>query len=148
MADPELGWRDCSWADLSTAELYAIMHLRQLVFVIEQKCLYQDLDGLDSLARHIWAEMPSGIAAYLRILPAGVKYREVAIGRVVVHPNRRGTGLGRELMRRGLAAVGNVPVRISAQAHLERFYSELGFQRASEPYDEDGIPHVEMVRAI
>ncbi|HWU88131.1 MAG TPA: GNAT family N-acetyltransferase, partial [Kofleriaceae bacterium] len=87
------------------------------------------------------------IVAYLRIVPAGAKYDEASIGRVVTAPEARGTGLGRELMRRGLAAAGRVPLRIGAQAHLEKFYGELGFVRASDVYDEDGIPHVEMTRA-
>jgi ElaA protein len=87
------------------------------------------------------------IVAYLRIVPAGVKFAEVSIGRVVTSPETRGMGLGRELMKRGIAAAGAVPLRIGAQAHLERFYCELGFTRASDVYDEDGIPHIEMLKS-
>jgi len=79
-------------------------------------------------------------------VPAGLKFAEVSIGRVVTAPEARGTGLGKELMQRALAAFGPVPVRIGAQAYLERFYRELGFVPAGEPYLEDGIPHVEMLR--
>jgi ElaA protein len=144
-----LRWHDRAFDELSARELYAILVLRQRVFVVEQNCVYMDADGLDPQARHMWAEDGEAheMHAYLRIIPAGVKYAEVSIGRVITAPEARGTGLGKELMRRGLAAVGAVPVRIGAQAHLERFYGELGFVRASEEYQEDGIPHIEMVRA-
>jgi ElaA protein len=142
-----LTWHDHRFDELSATTLYGILALRARVFVVEQRCAYADLDGLDLAARHLWADDAARIAAYLRIVAAGAKYDEISIGRVVVDPSHRGTGLGRELMRRGLALVGDVPVRIGAQLHLERFYGELGFARASEPYDEDGIPHVEMLRA-
>jgi ElaA protein len=140
-------WHVRAFAALSAAELYAIVQLRERVFVVEQKCTYLDADGLDQVATHVWAERDGELVAYLRIVPAGAKFAELSIGRVVTAPSVRGTGLGRELMRRGIAEAGAVPIRIGAQAHLEAFYNELGFVRASEPYDEDGIPHVEMVRA-
>jgi ElaA protein len=140
-------WHVRAFAELSAPELYAIVHLRERVFVVEQKCVYLDADGLDPQALHVWAERDGTLVAYLRILPAGVKYDEIAIGRVVTAPEARGGGLGRELMQRGIAAAGGAAIRLSAQAHLEEFYASLGFRRASEPYDEDGIPHVEMIRA-
>jgi ElaA protein len=140
-------WYERSYADLTRDELYAILELRARVFVVEQKCAYQDVDGLDPVSWHLWATQDGAIVAYLRIVPAGAKYDdEVAIGRVIVAQAMRGTGLGKELMRRGLAAAGAVPVRLSAQAHLEKFYVDLGFRRVSDVYDEDGIPHVEMLR--
>ncbi|HUJ58851.1 MAG TPA: GNAT family N-acetyltransferase [Kofleriaceae bacterium] len=142
----QLVWHDRAFAQLSAAELYAIVRLRERVFVVEQRCIYLDADGLDPVARHLWAERAGEVVAYLRILPAGARYAELAIGRVVTAPELRGAGLGRELMHRGLAAAGPVAIRLSAQAHLEAFYRELGFRRASEVHDEDGIPHVEMVR--
>ena len=141
-----LHWHERAFDDLSTRELYAIVTLRERVFVVEQRCAYQDADGVDPGARHLWAE-DGQIRAYLRIVPAGAKFPEISLGRVITAPETRGTGLGKELMRRGLAAVGAVTVRIGAQAHLERFYGELGFVRASDVYDEDGIPHIEMLRA-
>jgi ElaA protein len=95
----------------------------------------------------VWAEADGRIVAYLRIVPAGAKYAERSIGRVVTAPEARGMGLGRELMKRGLALAGDAPLRIGAQAYLERWYTDLGFVRASDVYDEDGIAHIEMTRA-
>lgn len=148
----ELDWHERAFTDLKTAQLYAIMALRERVFIVEQNCVYQDADGLDLRSRHMWAERREGIddklLAYLRIVPAGAKYPEVSIGRVIVAPEARGTGLGRDLMRRGISAANGTheAIRVGAQAHLEKFYVELGFAIASSPYVEDGIPHVEMVR--
>lgn len=142
----DLTWHERSFEALTPHELYEIMLLRQRVFVVEQNCVYLDADGADAASRHLWAERDGKIHAYLRIVPAGVKFAEVSIGRVITAPEARGTGLGRELMRRGIEAAGAVPIRIGAQAHLERFYGELGFERTSDVYDEDGIPHIEMLR--
>jgi ElaA protein len=139
-------WHDRAFWALTTDELYDLLALRARVFVVEQACAYLDPDGRDRLARHLWAAHDGRIHAYLRILPAGARYAEAAIGRVVVAPEARGTGLARELMERGLAACAPAAVRLGAQAHLERFYGSLGFSRVGEPYDEDGIPHVEMLR--
>ena len=145
-----LDWHDRAFGELTAAEIYAIIGLRERVFVVEQACAYLDADGVDPMCRHLWAADGVPIIAYLRIVPAGTRYPEVSIGRVVTAPEARGTGLGRELMRRGIAAVrahhGDVAIRLGAQAHLERFYTELGFRRISDLYDEDGIPHVYMLR--
>jgi ElaA protein len=142
-----LHWHDRAFAELTVHELYAITALREAVFVVEQNCPYLDADGHDQRSRHLWAADGDTIHAYCRIVPAGDKFAEISIGRVITAPIARGTGLGKELMRRALAACGPIAVRIGAQAHLERFYGELGFVRASEPYDEDGIPHIEMLRS-
>ena len=139
-------WRERAFDELTARELYVIMALRQRVFVVEQACAYLDADGADAASRHLWAEEAGEVCAYCRRVPAGLKFAEVSIGRVVTAPEARGTGLGKELMQRALAAFGPVPVRIGAQAYLERFYRELGFVPAGEPYLEDGIPHVEMLR--
>ncbi len=148
IAQGDLVWHQRPFDALSVRQLYAIMALRAQVFVVEQRCAYQDADGCDAVSRHLWAEQPDGtMAAYLRVLPAGVKFAEVSLGRVITAPDVRRSGLGRELMRRGIAAVGEgVPIRIGAQAYLERFYAEFRFERASGLYDEDGIPHIEMLR--
>jgi ElaA protein len=120
------------------------------VFVVEQRCAYLDADGFDRDARHLWAARDDGaVHAYLRLLGPGARFAEPSIGRIVTAPEARGTGLGRELVRHGIALArarhGERAIRIAAQAHLERFYGEFGFARASEEFDEDGIPHVEMV---
>jgi len=139
-------WFDRTFDELTALQLYRIVELRERVFVVEQACIYLDADGLDLQARHVWAESGERLDAYLRIVPAGVKFEELSIGRVIVAPHARGTGLGKELMQRGIAAARGVPIRIGAQAHLEKFYAELGFARASEDFVEDGIPHLEMLR--
>ena len=142
----ETTWRSHTFDELTVAQLYAIVELRERVFVVEQRCVYLDADGLDPVARHLWAERDGKVVAYLRILPAGAKYEEVAIGRVVTAQEARGGGLGRELVQRGVDACGAVPIRISAQAHLEDWYRMFGFKRASSIYDEDGIAHIDMLR--
>lgn len=142
-----LTWHSQPFEGLTTAQLYAILSLRQHVFVVEQACAYLDADGIDPTCWHLWAEDAAGtIVAYLRIVPAGMKYAEPSIGRVIVSAAARGTGLGRELMRRGLAETGPVAVRIAAQAYLVKFYRDLGFIAVSGEYDDDGIMHVEMLR--
>lgn len=140
-------WHERTFAALSIAELYAITVLRERVFIVEQRCIYQDADGADPVSRHLWASAGDAIHAYLRIVPPGIKYAEASLGRVLVAPEARGTKLGIELVRRGIAAAGPVPLRIAAQAYLERFYANLGFVRTSDDYLDDGIPHVEMLRA-
>jgi ElaA protein len=142
----ELRWYDRPFEQLSPRELYAILALRSRVFVVEQRCLYLDADGVDLVSRHLWAEQGEAIVAYLRIVPAGVKFPEVSLGRVITAAEVRGTGLGRELMRRGIEATGHAAIRIAAQAHLERFYGGLGFSPVGAVYLEDDIPHQDMIR--
>jgi ElaA protein len=148
-------WQWSSFADLTPAQLYEMLALRQQVFVLEQTCLYPDIDGLDPGAHHLlgWREVDGKrtLAATLRCLAPGAKYEEMSIGRVVTSPSTRGTGLGRELVAQGVAhAVRLHPghaIRIGAQAHLEDFYKSYGFVTVSDPYDEDGIQHIDMLRA-
>jgi ElaA protein len=143
-------WICKPWRDVTRDELYRILAARQRVFCVEQNCPYLDLDGYDAAAWHLWTERDGEVAAYLRILPPNSKYAEASLGRVLTARDHRKTGLGRALMREGLrqlaARCGSGPVRIGAQKYLERFYGELGFVRAGADYDEDGIPHLEMVR--
>jgi len=147
MASPE--WRLHAFDQLDVRQLYAVLAARAAVFVVEQDCPYQDLDGLDEVALHLvgWAGDGS-VVAYARILSPGTRFEQPSIGRVLTSLAGRGSGLGRELMRRAIGVVNlrypGRPVRISAQCYLERFYGELGFAVDSEPYEEDGIPHVEM----
>lgn len=146
--DAEIRWESLSFEALDTAQLYAILQLRQDVFVVEQNCVYQDLDGLDQQSLHLCAWEGDTLLGYLRCLPPGLDYPEAAIGRIVISPAARGRSLGRELVQRGidatLAAWPDGGITIGAQAHLERFYEELGFETISEPYDEDGILHIKM----
>lgn len=136
---------------LSGADVYDLLALRQRVFVVEQHCAYLDADGLDQGARHLLLRDAAGmLVACTRVLPPGPRFPTIAIGRVVVAPERRGEALGRRVMQETIAAIeatdGKVPMMLAAQAHLERFYGSLGFVTVSAPYDEDGIPHVDMRR--
>lgn len=144
-------WEWRSFAELSNLELYAILAARQAVFVVEQNCPYLDLDGKDLNAEHLIAWSGDQVAAYLRLLGPGVSFQEPSLGRIITTKIGRGSGLGRELVARGLQRMHELyptlPTRIGAQAHLHKFYGSLGFVQASEPYDEDGIPHIEMLRA-
>lgn len=145
-----LRWNVIPFAELSVHQLYDVLALRQLVFCVEQNCPYLDCDGKDQASLHMLGHDESGLlVAYARLVPAGVTFEEPSIGRVVNHPQVRRTGVGRELMReaivRVLATFGKRPIRIGAQLYLRRFYEELGFAVASDVYDEDGIPHVQML---
>lgn len=135
---------------LSPNQLYNIMALRQAVFVVEQNCPYLDADGKDVKCYHLWAESDMQTLAYARIVKPGISYPEVSIGRVATALTVRRTGLGKELMKTAIACVydvyGTVPIRISAQSYLIRFYESFGFAVAGETYLEDGIPHVEMLK--
>jgi ElaA protein len=147
-------WICKPWSEVSRDDLYRILGARQRVFCVEQNCPYVDTDGFDAAAWHLWTDdaATGELAAYLRILPAATKYAEPSIGRVLTAQTHRKAGLGRALMIEGLrrleALCGRVPVRIGAQKYLERFYGELGFARDGDDYDEDGIPHLEMVRPV
>lgn len=145
-------WRLQRFQEFTPGQLYAVLAARVAVFVVEQDCPYQDLDGLDEIGLHLGGWSGEGtIAAYARILPPGTRFGQPSIGRVLTAANQRRTGLGRALMRRAIGAVRETfpgqPIRISAQCYLEGFYGSLGFTVDSAPYDEDGIPHVEMVLA-
>ncbi len=136
--------------DLGVDNLYDALALRCRVFVLEQGP-YLDPDGLDQQAWHLLGRDAGGaLQAYLRVVDPGVKYAEPSIGRVITAPQVRGSGAGRRLMIEGVArcvdAWPGLGIRISAQAQLERFYGDFGFARVGEPYLEDGIPHLEMLR--
>jgi ElaA protein len=149
----EIRWQWSRFAELTPAELYAALAARQQVFAVEQHCAFQDADGHDPHAWHLFAWNESRdapvLAGYLRVLDPGRKFAEPSIGRVLTVPPYRGIGLGRSLMAEGLARTrGAWPgrqVRIAAQQRLERFYATLGFSRIGAPYLEDGISHVDMV---
>ena len=144
-------WRWYTWEELSCDGLYDLLALRAAVFVVEQDCPYQDLDGQDRDARHLLGRSEDGtLVAYLRAFEPGGVYAEVTIGRVVASGARRGERLGTRLMEEGIrqsqATWGPEPIKLSAQAHLERWYGSLGFVTCGEGYLEDGIPHLPMRR--
>ena len=144
-----MNWTWLRFADLGVDNLHDALQLRSRVFILEQGP-YLDVDGHDRSAWHLLGRNEAGtLVAYLRVVDPGVKFNEPSIGRVITSPEIRGTGLGRSLMREGLAGCAKhwpgQAVRISAQARLQRFYAELGFSVASDEYLEDGIPHLEML---
>lgn len=147
----QLNWHHTSFANLTTTQLYELLRLRAEVFVVEQNCVYQDLDDKDQQAVHLLGQTEDGrLAAYTRILNKGVSYPDYAsIGRVITAPFARGQGLGRPLMQESVkvlyARFGQQPIKLSAQAHLQKYYGSLGFVGVGEIYDEDGIPHRAMV---
>jgi ElaA protein len=151
--DGVIAWRLARFDELSPRDVHDLFQARAAVFVVEQACAFQDLDGVDPECWHLLGRSGAAgarLVAYCRLVPPGVKYAEPSIGRVVTVSDVRRTGLGRILMREALAAAAKLwpgrPIRIGAQQRLERFYSDFGFATASAPYDEDGILHVEMVR--
>jgi ElaA protein len=134
---------------LTVHELYDILQLRTDVFVMEQNCPFQDMDGYDDKAMHLMGREGGKLLAYSRCFDKGIKFVEASIGRVMTHQSARLTGLGHTLMQESIAqlckAYGTQPVRIGAQARLEKFYQRHGFVTASPPYIEDNIPHIEML---
>ncbi|MDR2976173.1 MAG: GNAT family N-acetyltransferase [Streptococcaceae bacterium] len=142
-------WQIKTFDELTTQELQKIYYLRTEVFVVEQKCPYQEVDNLDLVAKHLWYENETGeILAYLRIIPAGAQFDAIAIGRVLVKQTARGAGLARQLFQHGLDQVSCHTVQIEAQYYLREFYKSFGFVEISEQFLEDGIPHVAMVRKV
>lgn len=143
-------WQWYAWQDLMPDTLYALLRLRSAIFVVEQNCVFPDMDGRDPACEHLCGWDGDELVAYLRLVPPGVRTPEVSLGRVVVAQPARGRGLGRDVMLEGLRGCGRrhpgAPVKVSAQQHLEKFYGSLGFVRVGEPYDEDGIMHVDMIR--
>lgn len=146
-----MNWTWARFAALGADDLYDALALRAAVFVVEQNCPYLDPDGADRHSAHLLGRNDEGVlVAYLRVVDPGIKYAEPAIGRVAIAAAMRGAGLGRELMAEGLRRCGQCwpgrAIALGAQAHLERFYASLGFARRGQPYVEDGIPHVQMLR--
>lgn len=148
---PGLHWQCLPFEALSLVQLYAMLRLRQEVFAVEQSSIYLDVDGRDPGAVHLFAEQEDGrVIACCRLLAPGVKYAEASIGRVCTAHSQRGKGLGIEMMQRALAVCAQrypgQGIRISAQQYLQDFYTGFGFVQTSPAYDEDGIPHIEMLR--
>ena len=134
--------------ELTLEELYEILKLRSEVFVVEQKCIYNDIDGKDLTSSHIMIKENGKIKAYLRALQPGVSYEDASLGRVLVSPDARGKGYAKAIVTKGVEYILNnfntTKITIGAQEYLKNFYSEIGFKPISEVYDEDGIPHLDM----
>lgn len=145
----ELTWTFKKFDELTPAELYAIMQLRNEVFVVEQNCVYQDADNKDPDCYHFMGWDGPILAAYTRIIPQGIAYTEASIGRVLTSPKYRGIGAGRQLMIKSISLTFNQfnssVIKIGAQLYLKNFYESLGFIKCSEEYLEDNIPHIEML---
>lgn len=136
-------WRIHNWETLSKKELYELLTLRSIVFVVEQNCAYQDLDSRDENAMHILGYKKDDLVAYARV---SLNTKHASIGRVVTHPLFRGLGYGKLVMQQSIEQVPtNTLIHISAQEHLEGFYESLGFSKNGGGYLEDGIPHIPMV---
>lgn len=142
-----------AFKDIPAGRLYEVLKLRQDVFIIEQNCIYEDIDQLDQESRHLLLldSENDTLCGYLRIVPPGKKFTEISIGRIVIEKIYRGQGLGKALIKKAVKILEeekSPAIRIEAQAHLRQFYTQLGFIADSPPYDLDGIPHLEMVYEI
>jgi ElaA protein len=139
-----------SFNEIERDELYQLLQLRSQVFVVEQDCVYQDLDGKDQKAIHIIGKKDNKIVAYTRAFPAGAYFEQASIGRVVVSEQERSYGYGKVIMEASIKAVEEVfkesTIKLSAQTYLKKFYNSLGFKSYGEGYLEDGIPHIAMFR--
>ena len=145
-----MNWQQKKFKELTTTEIYSILRLRAAVFVVEQDCVYQDVDNEDQKAIHVFAKEDKEVIAYTRVFKAGDYFQEASIGRVVVLPTKRGAGLARDMMRQAIVYVEqNFPdktIRISAQTYLKEFYASLGFKQVGVEYLEDSLPHIGMLR--
>ena len=144
-----VNWVLKKFDDLSALELYAIIQLRNEVFVIEQDCIYQDADNKDQDSLHLCGWIDTELVAYTRLIPPGLSYEECSIGRVVTASAHRKTGAGRELMQVSIEKAFSIfntnTIKIGAQVYLKKFYESLGFEQCSDDYLEDGIPHITML---
>ncbi|MEN9372438.1 MAG: hypothetical protein RL152_771 [Bacteroidota bacterium] len=146
----KIDWSLKKFEDLSSLELYEILRLRSEVFVVEQNCVFLDMDDKDQFSQHLQGRIDGQLAAVVRILPPGLAYDEPSIGRVVSSPKFRRKGVGIELMKtaieKTISLYGAVPIKIGAQLYLKKFYESFGFLQCSETYLEDDIPHIKMIR--
>ncbi len=143
-------WQLKTFEALSSKELYAILRLRNEVFVVEQNCVFQDADDKDADSYHLMGWIGDDLAAYTRIVPRGIAFPYNSIGRVVTSPKYRKTGAGKALMQKSIdvcdALFDKQPIKIGAQLYLLKFYESFGFVQTGEVYDEDGIDHIHMIR--
>lgn len=150
MSPRSIDWHAAPFDALGPRDVHDILRLRQDVFIVEQDCVFGEIDGRDPLAVHVLGRRDGTLVAYARAFAPGIVGREASIGRVVTDPSVRGSGVGRDLMREALRVVAGLApradVRVAAQAHLEAFYASLGFGAVGQAYLEDGIRHLDMVR--
>ena len=146
----ELKWKIKPFEALNVNELYDLLKLRSEIFVVEQNCVYLDLDGKDKKALHLIGEYDNKIVAYVRLFDAGITFDNASIGRVVIDADYRDRKWGHDLMREAISAIksnfNKEKITIGAQLYLKKFYESHGFVQSSEMYLEDDIPHIEMIR--
>lgn len=156
MSQQNVQWQWSRFDELTRDELYEILSARQQVFVVEQKCFALDADGLDPKAMHLLGWMPAlgkngrTLIAYLRAFAPGIKVPDASFGRVLTAADVRGKGFGKLIVAEGIKRMaqtfGSVPLKIAAQSYLEHFYSEFGFKTFGAPFEEGGLPHINMRR--
>ena len=143
-----INWKIKPFNELSLRELYSLLKLRSIVFVVEQNCVYQDIDGKDEKALHLLGEYNNEIVAYARLFKGGDYFENASIGRVVIHPEARDKKFGHEMMQKAIAGIETyfkeTKITISAQLYLQKFYESHGFVKTSDVYLEDDIEHIEM----
>jgi ElaA protein len=146
----QISWSLKQFNELEPQELYDILRLRSEVFVVEQQCIFLDMDNKDQQCHHLQGRINDELIVSVRIVPPGISYHEPSIGRVVGSPRFRGIGAGKALMAKAieetLRLYGNSPIKIGAQLYLKKFYEEMGFEQCSDTYMEDDIPHIKMIR--
>lgn len=146
----QIQWLLKKFEELTPFELYAILQLRNEVFVVEQNCVFQDADDKDQVSCHLMGFQNNKLVAYTRLVPPGAIYKQASIGRVVTSPSVRKNGAGKELMKQSIDSVyslfGKQPIKIGAQLYLRKFYESFGFQQTSGVYLEDGIEHIYMIK--
>lgn len=152
MNDLTLKWQLNSFESLTPAQLYAILRLRSEVFVVEQDCVFLDIDNKDQFSYHLMGWDADNLVAYTRLIAPGKVYEQMSIGRVVTSLAYRNLGAGRELMNVSIEKCyelfGKSPIKIGAQLYLKKFYESLGFVQSGDMYDEDGIDHIEMIKNV
>ncbi|MEW9502311.1 GNAT family N-acetyltransferase [Jeotgalibacillus marinus] len=145
-------WTLKSFDELTTHELYRILMERTNIFVVEQQCAYEEIDGYDTKGHHLTLEHKGELVAYARLLPGGVKYNVPSIGRIIVNESHRGSGIARELMLKSIEIMVEEwkveNIKLQAQFYLKHFYQSFGFEETSEEYLDDGIPHVDMLMNV
>lgn len=146
----QISWICAFFKDLTLHQLYAIIKLRNEVFVVEQNCVFQDADDKDQKCYHLMGFAGDELAAYARLVPAGISYEYISIGRIITSLKYRNTGAGKALLHTAISQCnlifGEQTIKIGAQLYLKNFYESFGFKQISDVYDEDGIPHIEMLR--